>query len=57
MERQPRETLLPTPNIELSETLPTQKNQLTRPNQTGDNWMEDLQDNPSSVFPILGGYQ
>lgn len=57
MERQPRETLLPTPNIELSETLPTQKNQLTRPNQTGDNWMEDLQDIPSSVFPILGGYQ
>ena len=57
MERQPRETLLPTPNFELSETLPTQKNQLTRPNQTGDNWMEDLQDNPSSVFPILGGYQ
>ena len=47
MERQPKETPLLTPNIELSEILLRQRNQLHRRNQTGDNWIEDAQDNPS----------
>ena len=56
MERQPKETALLTPNIELSEILPRQRNQLQRPNQTGDNWMEHLQDNPLGGRPQEARY-